>query len=293
MKIRSISLFLLISLFGSLCAAVPSDSATNAISSTQNAEDQFRLGRAYYRGEGVPQSYEQAGLWYRKSADQGNTKAMHNLGIMFLEGQGTMKDEAEGYRWIRKAAEKGDPKATYLCGTLLCKGRGVTRNCSEGFVWLEKSASQGNSSALARLGQDYLFGDEQQTKDINKAVPLIQRAALSGDPWACGALGQLYIRGEGVPLDRKAGARWLEEGAHRGDPAAMVQYGHLLMEQSLQAAYPWFKLAIMRNAPMGQIGNALQECIQGLSPTELADGNKQAQMLNQQLPPMEANPPKK
>ena len=187
---------------------------TNAIPTAQNAEDQFRLGRAYFRGEGVQQSYEQAGLWYRKSADQGNLKAMHNLGILFLQGLGTPKDEAEGYRWIRMAAEKGDPLSISLCGILLCDGRGVAKNAPEGLIWLHKAAEAGDANALARLGQDAYFGDDGVPKDHQAALVLIRAAAEKGNPWACDTLGHFYFRGELVPQDKKKASEWLAKGPH-------------------------------------------------------------------------------
>lgn len=200
--------------FAAVFASPSTDGGTNSIASSQNAEDQFRLGRAYYKGEGVTQSYEQAGYWYRKAADQGNLKAMHNLGVMFLEGQGTPKDEPEGYKWIRMAAEKGDPLSVYLCGVLLCEGTGVPKNTSEGLSWLKKGADSGDAKSLARLGRDAYFGDDGVPKDPKASLPLIQAAAEKGNPWACDALGHFYFRGELVPKDLHKASFWFSKGTH-------------------------------------------------------------------------------
>jgi TPR repeat protein len=192
--------------------------STNAIIPSGSPEDQLRLGRAYYRGEGVRQSYEKAGFWFRKAADQGNAKAMNNLGILYLEGQGTSKNEAEGYRWIRKAAEAGNSGAAYLMGILLIQGRGVDKNTTEGVAWLRKAADAGNTDALARLGQDTYFGDDGVTKDLKAAVVLIKAAAEKGNPWACETLGLLYLHGNGVPKDAEKANEWLGKGTHASLP---------------------------------------------------------------------------
>lgn len=181
-----------------------------------NPEDQFLLGRAYARGEGVKPSFVTAGYWYRKSAEQGNLKAMHNLGILFLEGEGTAKNEPEGARWIRMAAEKGDPGSQYLLGILLIQGRGTPQDTGSGVEWLQKAANAGNPDALARLGQDHYFGDDGFPKDLQKAVPLIRAAAEKGNLWACDTLGLLYRKGEGVPKDEQLSNEWLSKGAHAG-----------------------------------------------------------------------------
>ena len=53
-----------------------------------HAQAQCNLGIIYTHGQGVPQSYKEAVVWFRKAADQGHTQAQCNLGIMYLHGQG-------------------------------------------------------------------------------------------------------------------------------------------------------------------------------------------------------------
>lgn len=50
--------------------------------SPENAQTQFERGRAYEKGQGVPQDDAQALAWYRKAAEQGHAKAQYNLGVM-------------------------------------------------------------------------------------------------------------------------------------------------------------------------------------------------------------------
>ena len=45
-----------------------------------HARAQFGMGRLYYHGAGVSQSYTQAAMWWRRSAEQGYTKSQFNLG---------------------------------------------------------------------------------------------------------------------------------------------------------------------------------------------------------------------
>ena len=42
----------------------------------------------YREGQGVPESYKDAMVWWRKPADQGYVGAHCNLGIVHREGQG-------------------------------------------------------------------------------------------------------------------------------------------------------------------------------------------------------------
>jgi len=242
---------------------------------TQNAEDQFRLGRAYYRGEGVTQSYEQAGYWYRKAADQGNLKAMYNLGTMYLEGKGTKKSEKEGYNLIHEAAEKGDPRAKSLSGILLCRGTGVEKNTAEGLKILKEVAKGGDPVALSQLGQQLLYNPDGSLRDPKEAIPYLQKAADAGNPWSCGTLGLLYRDGTGLPKDTNQSLRWFTKGAQLGDPYSQFAYGsRLLAEKGPTQAYPWIKLASDGNCAAAK--GPLLECQSNMSPEEITQGDAEA-----------------
>ncbi len=242
----------------------------------RNGEDQFLLGRSYARGEGVTQSYEKAGEWYRKAADQGNIKAMNNLGILFLEGRGIQKNEAEAYKWIRMAAEKGDPRSSYLCGLLLCQGRGVTKDTTEGRTWLERASSLGNTTATERLGEDWFYGDDGFPIDKEKALPLIKKAAEAGNPRACLLMGHSTQLGQnGLPRDAKIASDWFLKSAEGGNADAMVEYGLEVIKTSPAKAYPWLKLALLRGAHNPVAEGEMFNCRTSLSTEEIKQGDQQ------------------
>jgi len=266
--------------------------ATNSLSASdttipknnQNADDQFRLGRAYARGEGVTQSYEKAGEWYRKAADQGNIKAMNNLGILFLEGEGIKKDPVEAYRWFSKAADLGDPRSSYLKGLLLCEGRGVKADPTAGLKWMEKASSMGNPVATARLAQAHYFGEFGLKSDHAKALPLLQKAATAGDPWACLALGQMYFRGQEVTKDDTTATIWFKKGADGGNPDAICEYGTSILKTNPAVAYPWLKCAILRDTTISNAKGTLMECRTALTAEEVSKGDQAAVELDNRLP---------
>src|SRR5688572_21568525 len=43
---------------------------------------QYKLGEAYYDGQGVPQDRQQALRWFRAAADQGHAEAQYTLGFI-------------------------------------------------------------------------------------------------------------------------------------------------------------------------------------------------------------------
>jgi hypothetical protein len=48
-----------------------------------NALAQLGLGVMYAKGQGVPQDYSQAVVWYRKAAEQGDADAQTLVGLMY------------------------------------------------------------------------------------------------------------------------------------------------------------------------------------------------------------------
>jgi len=250
-------------------------------SPTNDSADQYLLGSAYLRGNGVTQSYEQAGFWYRKAADQGNLKAMHNLALLYLEGKGTPKNEQEGYRLIRKAAELGDPKSAALLGILLCNGTGIAPDPTTGKVWLEKGVKAGNPESMLALGQMDLKEKDPSVKQSGR--DLILRAADLGNTNACLQAGRMISLGyDGAPGDKKRAEEYYRKGAEAGDPWCRFEYAKALMTRSPLEAYPWAKLAV-KDHVAAAIG-IQQECIGFLKPEDLAAGDRKADEIAASAP---------
>ena len=45
-------------------------------------------------------------MWYRKSADQGDTRAQYNLGVLYVNGEGVEKDLEQAASLWRNAGER-------------------------------------------------------------------------------------------------------------------------------------------------------------------------------------------
>jgi tetratricopeptide (TPR) repeat protein len=80
--------------------------------SASAAAAQYHLGGIYLHGKGVPKDETEGAMWFRESADLGNTSAQIELGELYFEGIGVPKDEDEALRWFRKAAGSGNILAT-------------------------------------------------------------------------------------------------------------------------------------------------------------------------------------
>ena len=78
----------------------------------------------YYKGEGVPQDYQEAVKWLRMAAEQGVVGAQFVLGRMYYYGEGVTENDAEAMSWYRKAAEQGYAAAQGILGVMYEKGEG-------------------------------------------------------------------------------------------------------------------------------------------------------------------------
>lgn len=65
---------------------------------------QYYLGMMYLNGQGVDQSYKDAGKWFLKAAEQGIPQAQYKLGMLYFKGQGLPLDFVRAYAWFRAGA---------------------------------------------------------------------------------------------------------------------------------------------------------------------------------------------
>ena len=91
-------------------------------------EAQYRLGRAYQSGTGVPEDDAEAVAWYLRAADQGYADAQFALGFAYSNGEGVALDDAESLAWFLRAAEQGQDAAQWILGVTYSWGlRGAPR----------------------------------------------------------------------------------------------------------------------------------------------------------------------
>ena len=66
----------------------------------------------YLVGRGVTRDYEQAILWFRRAAEQGNREGQHNLGFMYESGFGVRQaDQEQAILWYLRAAAQDHAEA--------------------------------------------------------------------------------------------------------------------------------------------------------------------------------------
>lgn len=177
------------------------------------------LGLMYIQGLGVQRDYQQALYWFGEAAKYNNPAAQNNLGYMYHHGFGVAKDYRQAVQLYRKAAEQNYPLAQKHLGDMYRNGEGVARDDRQAVYWYGKAAEQGDPQGQYMLGLHY-DGGEGVGQDAQKAAYWFGKSAAQGDADAQYSLGYYYNRGIGVAQDRQAAAYWLGQAAQQGHEAA-------------------------------------------------------------------------
>ncbi len=139
------------------------------------------LGRAWRNGLGVLPDDEKAEMWFRRSAEEGNSCSQYSLGALLQE----LGRVEETMGWYEQAAEAGNQAAQYHLGKLYLQGEAIPRNLTKAVEHLTVAAEQGNQYAQYALGKLYLTGDEDEImKDKNQATYWLTQSAAQGNLYA-------------------------------------------------------------------------------------------------------------
>jgi localization factor PodJL len=163
---------------------------------------QYRLGKLFERGEGVPPDLNQARQWTERAAAAGNRKAMHDLGVFYARGEGVELDEATAFRWFRQAAEMGVADSQYNLGVLYQQGRGVAANPAEALYWFTVAAKAGDADARAKVSSlQAQLGSQRGQEIVERAEAFVARpsSARANGEFGQRAWGKIAAEGPSTP----------------------------------------------------------------------------------------------
>ena len=82
------------------------------------------MGWFYLNGAGVERNEDEAIRWYRKSARQGEPRAMFSLGYIAY----FRKDYSDALKWFERALCKNHHRSSFWIGKIYWRGQGVDRD---------------------------------------------------------------------------------------------------------------------------------------------------------------------
>ena len=123
-----------------------------ALSFAQNADKLYREGKALYDQK----KYSEALPKLKAAADLGHKKAQYRLGRAFDKGNGVAEDNTRAFQWYMKAAKQNYHKALYQVGRCYKKGKGVAEDQQKALSYFTKAANQDNADAELALAKHHL-----------------------------------------------------------------------------------------------------------------------------------------
>lgn len=116
---------------------------------------------------------EEAVVYFRKAAEQGNADGEYGLGRMYTSGEGVKRDIQEGRRWILKAAQRGHVLATAVIAQAYIRGElGITeseRASETAHQWIRRAAETDHVPSLEHLAAGYRKGINGFAVDLKQA----------------------------------------------------------------------------------------------------------------------------
>lgn len=145
------------------------------------AQAQYRLGKMFNLGQGVPASKKEAARWFHLAAEQGLAEAQSALGYLCLIGEGVSQNSTLALQWTRKAAEQGNATAQFNLSQMHGDSFGIRKDPVESLKWLRKAADQRHAGALNALGALHEQGGAGVKRNPVLAYLLFDAAAAQGD----------------------------------------------------------------------------------------------------------------
>lgn len=100
------------------------------------------------------------------------------------------------------------PAYQFLYGDMLAYGVCVTKDVERGVYFMRKAADQGLPAGLEQMGRYYHVGQLVQA-DIERAITYLREAAAMGHLAARIRLVEIFLQGNGSPYDYEHAYRWL------------------------------------------------------------------------------------
>lgn len=167
--------------------------------------DVYYLIAGYYN-HFFREQYPYRKQWLEKSAELGCSDAQYDIGVSCASDQ----DYENALLWWRKAANQGDYEAMREIGNCYEDGLGVAKDHKTALQWYKKAADLGDSYSQFFIGECYLSGNGV-TRSEKKATRYFKMAAENGDEDAKYSLGQCFYEGKGVKKDYKQAAEWFAD----------------------------------------------------------------------------------
>jgi uncharacterized protein len=197
------------------------DGTTSPSTAALSPTDGLRTGARTPEGEGKANAL--TALQY--AADQGQPGAQWKLGRMYADGDGVPRDDLRAFNYFSEIANThpddalGTPQASFVAGAFVSLGRYYLSGIPNTRIAADPARARdmfgyaatyfGDADAQYELGRFYLT---VTPGDPHQAARWFQLAATKGQCRAEVALGDMLFQGQMVPRQAARGLMWLTLG---------------------------------------------------------------------------------
>ncbi|MEO1481632.1 MAG: hypothetical protein AAFU77_05955 [Myxococcota bacterium] len=205
---------------------VPERLATQLVAFEQGCEEAhapscYRAGMCYAKGVGIRPDPVYAGRAFETACEQGHARSCFELGSLQLEGAVYSGPNGPWPAYL-KACDGGVAASCEFLGDRSLRGDGVQLDAQAAGGFYRRACVAGQVSACVKGGLLYRDGSEGLPQNGETAVFLLELACDGGAPLGCETLGEIFLKGIGVPVDTERGREIRERACALGSFDACV-----------------------------------------------------------------------
>lgn len=240
------------------------------------AESEYRVGRCYLEGSGVPLSIAESVRWLARAAAQDHLEAQWLLAALHVHGVEAVRNMqavADGFvstslfaakqasetdfvvaeKWARRAAERGSSDGQAVLAYILTSGPESMRKLEEAHAWYQRAAEAGCPQGALGYAQS-LARSVKDEGGRRKVVENLRRAAQAGLATAIHRLGMMTERGCGTERNLAAAAELYRQAAAKGNRSGQADWGRVLLrglgvEPNQAEGESWLRRAALAGDP--------------------------------------------
>lgn len=120
--------------------------------------EQWQQPRRLRYGYGMTGDDALAAEWYRRAAERGDARAMHNFGLMLADGRGVAADPVAGRAWLFRAMGRGVAESAFALGEMARTGQDAAPDPERARAYHGFAAERGHSRAMHALANMHAAG---------------------------------------------------------------------------------------------------------------------------------------
>ena len=193
---------------------------------------------AYRNGDGVVRNPERALKLYTSACTKESLgRACRALGDLYILGDGVLRDPGTSMVWYEQGCDANDAESCVGAALAIERGDLMGADPRRGRAMLVKSCQElKHARGCTLLGRRYLDGLDGAEKSKEMAAIMFELGCQTGDAESCRRVGEMAMKGKGVPQDLEAARLYLTDACAWDDYQGCAALADLLKKTDLAKA---------------------------------------------------------